>query len=109
MHFTSFREDDGFLNSLSAPVETKDEKLVRTGLKNPFEVKYEELLRDQLKDKGHEELLRYHDPDNGSDSDFEEPNMELIEEHIANKPLETTSDSDDNKNNASGLGLMLTI
>ena len=98
-----FREDDGFLNSLSAPAETKDEKLIRTGLKNPFEVKYEEHLRLQLKEKGHDELLQYHDPDNGSDSDFEEPNIGLIEEHVANKPLDGGSDSDDNNNKESGI------
>ena len=90
----NFREDDGFLNSLSAPQETKAEKLIRTGLKNPFEVKYEEYLKTQLHDKGHDELLQYHDPDHGSDTDFEEPDMDLIEDHVKNKPKVEDSDSE---------------
>ena len=74
------------MNSLSAPKETKAEKEIRTGLKNPFEVKYEEYLRAQLQERGHEKLLQYHDPDHGSDDDFEEPDMRLIDEHVKNKP-----------------------
>ena len=82
------------MNSLSAPKETKAEKLIRTGLKNPFEVKYEEYLKTQLHDKGHDELLQYHDPDHGSDTDFEEPDMDLIEDHVKNKPKDEDSDSE---------------
>lgn len=82
------------MNSLSAPKETKAEKEIRTGLKNPFEVKYEEYLRAQLQERGHEKLLKYHDPEHGSDDDFEEPDMNLIDEHVKNKPRESDEEEE---------------
>ena len=95
------------MNSLSAPKESRADKLIRTGLKNPFEVRYERFLKTQIEenghdqkikselhDDGHDELLQYHDPDHGSDTDFEEPDMDLIEDHVKNKPKIEDSDSD---------------
>lgn len=91
-----FREDAGFMSSLDTPTESREDRLIRTGLRNPFDVQsslkdsYNKYLREQLHDRGHEQLLQYHDPemggDGGSDTDFEEPDMDLIDEHVANKP-----------------------
>ena len=55
-------------------------------------------MKSQLRDTGHEELLQYHDPDHGSDTDFEDPDMDLIEDHVKNKPsVDSDSDGDNDK------------
>eukprot|EP00116_Pleurobrachia_bachei_P015430 sb/3475692/ len=70
--------------------------------RDPFEAKYAEYIKEQLREKGSEKLLEYHDPDHGSDTEFEDPDMDVIEEHSAKRATAGEIDSEEETNTATG-------